>query len=119
MTKVNSMKRKSKRAGSPGVSRTRRSCRGRRSFRLDAGETTMSAVSTCPEAPQIPPVEAPVETLLEIVQRYGTPTYAYDLDRLRSQVAKLRANLPAAVGILYSLKANASLGLCGFIAGCG
>src|SRR5262245_61016337 len=79
----------------------------------------MSAVPACSEAPQNPPVEAPVETLLEIVQRYGTPTYAYDLDRLRSQVAKLRANLPAAVEILFSLKANASLGLCGFIAGCG
>src|SRR5262249_2422064 len=46
-------------------------------------------------------------------------TYAYDLDRVRSQVAKLRANLPPAVEIIYSLKANASLGLCGFIAGCG
>jgi diaminopimelate decarboxylase len=57
--------------------------------------------------------------LLEIVRRYGTPTYAYDLIHLRSQVAKLRANLPPAIDILYSLKANASLGLCGFIAGCG
>src|SRR5262245_25080340 len=79
----------------------------------------MSAASTCAETPPASLVEAPVETLLEIVQHYGTPTYAYDLDRLRSQVAKLRANLPPAVDIIYSLKANASLGLCGFIAGCG
>jgi diaminopimelate decarboxylase len=79
----------------------------------------MSAASNCAEAPRASPAEAPVETLLEIARRYGTPTYAYDLDRLRSQVAKLRANLPHAVDILYSLKSNASLGLCGFIAGCG
>ncbi|HMF12287.1 MAG TPA: hypothetical protein VKE94_08270 [Gemmataceae bacterium] len=65
------------------------------------------------------PVAPPVETLRQIVQRYGTPTYAYDLDRVRAQVAKLRANLPSVVEILYSLKANASLGLCGFIAGRG
>jgi diaminopimelate decarboxylase len=60
-----------------------------------------------------------VQTLLEIARRYGTPTYAYDLGRIRSQVAKLRTNLPPAVDFLYSLKANASLGLSGFIAGCG
>jgi diaminopimelate decarboxylase len=80
---------------------------------------TMSAASSCAETPPTSPVEAPVEALLEIAHRYGTPAYAYDLDRLRSQVAKLGASLPPAVEILYSLKANASLGLCGFIAGCG
>src|SRR5437868_7043203 len=64
-------------------------------------------------------VQAPVQTLLEVARRFGTPTYAYDLVRLRSQVAKLRAILPPAVDLLYSLKANASLGLCGFLAGCG
>jgi diaminopimelate decarboxylase len=56
---------------------------------------------------------------LAIVRRFGTPTYAYDLDRLGSQVTRLRANLPQEIEIIYSLKANASLGLCGFIAGCG
>jgi diaminopimelate decarboxylase len=60
-----------------------------------------------------------VEILREVVRRYGTPTYAYDVSRLRSQVTKLRAHLPAAVQILYSLKANASLGLGGVLAGCG
>src|ERR1700733_14102129 len=64
-------------------------------------------------------VEAPVEVLREIVRRYGTPTYAYDISRLRAQVAKLRAHFPPAVEILYSLKANASLGLCGVLAECG
>src|SRR5579871_461791 len=64
-------------------------------------------------------VGAPVATLREVVRRYGTPTYAYDLGRLRAQVAKLRAHLPPAVEVLYSLKANASLGLCGFLADAG
>jgi diaminopimelate decarboxylase len=64
-------------------------------------------------------VEAPVDVLREIVRRYGTPTYAYDIGRMRIQVAKLRAHFPAAVEILYSLKANASLGLCGVLAECG
>lgn len=54
---------------------------------------------------------APVETLLEIVRRYGTPTYAYDLDRLRTQVNRLRGLMPNETEILYSLKANASLGI--------
>ncbi len=62
------------------------------------------------------PVEAPVETLREVVRRYGTPAYAYDVERIAAQVAKLRAHLPPAVEVLYSLKANASLGLCGVLA---
>jgi diaminopimelate decarboxylase len=60
-----------------------------------------------------------VATLREVARRYGTPTYAYDLGRIRSQAARLRAHLPPAVDVLYSLKANASLGLCGFLAGLG
>jgi diaminopimelate decarboxylase len=58
----------------------------------------------------------PVEVLREIVRRHGTPTYAYDLSRIRAQAARLKAALPATVEVLYSLKANASLGLCGFLA---
>src|SRR4051794_35213060 len=54
--------------------------------------------------------------LREIVRRYGTPTYAYDVGRVRSQAARLRDALPPAVEILYSLKANASLGLCSVLA---
>ncbi len=57
--------------------------------------------------------------LLEIVRRYGTPTYAFDMRRLREQVAKLRKHLPPAVEILYSLKANASLGICDVLSSCG
>jgi diaminopimelate decarboxylase len=62
------------------------------------------------------PLEVPVQALLEVVRRHGTPTYAYDLERLRAQMAKLRSHLPAGVDVLYSLKANASLGLCGLFA---
>src|SRR5438477_6198231 len=63
--------------------------------------------------------DAPVATLGDIARRYGTPTYAYDLRRVRAQVAKLRAHLPPAIDILYSLKANASLGLCAAVADTG
>lgn len=58
----------------------------------------------------------PVATLLEIARRHGTPAYAYDLSRLRTQADKLRTHLPDAVEIFYSLKANASLGLCDVLA---
>src|SRR5437773_8139284 len=66
-----------------------------------------------------PSEPATVDILREIARRYGTPTFAYDIGRIRAQVAKLRAHLPAEVEILYSLKANASLGLCGVLAECG
>jgi diaminopimelate decarboxylase len=69
-----------------------------------------------PAGPPDLPIDAPVQTLLEVVRRFGTPTYAYDLGRVRTQIPRLRAALPPAVEILYSLKANASLGLCGFLA---
>ena len=65
------------------------------------------------------PVNVPVDVLGEVVRRYGTPTYAYDIGRIRAQVVKLRTHLPPEVEVLYSLKANASLGLCGVLAECG
>jgi diaminopimelate decarboxylase len=64
-------------------------------------------------------VEAPVEVLREVVRQHGTPTYAYDLGRIRAQVARLRDHLPPAVEVYYSFKANPALGLCGFLAACG
>src|SRR5947209_8770053 len=64
-------------------------------------------------------VEAPVDILRQIVREYGTPTYAYDLRSLHAQVDRLRTHLPSSVDILYSLKANPSLGLCGVLAACG
>jgi diaminopimelate decarboxylase len=60
-----------------------------------------------------------MQALREIARRHGTPTYAYDVSRLRTQAARLRDNLPAAVEILYSLKANASLGVSSVLASCG
>src|SRR6184192_3982355 len=66
-----------------------------------------------------PPLEAPAQTLLAAAQRYGTPLYAYDLGRIRGQITKLKDHLPPAVGLLYSLKANASLGLCSVLAEAG
>lgn len=63
--------------------------------------------------------EPTLQTLREIVRRYGTPTYAFDMGRLRAQAKKLTAQLPEGVEILYSLKANASLGVCDVLAGCG
>jgi diaminopimelate decarboxylase len=60
--------------------------------------------------------EIPVEALREVVRQHGTPTYAYDLSRIRAQIANLREHLPGEVRIFYSLKANASLGLAGFLA---
>ena len=65
------------------------------------------------------PIPAPADTLREVVSRHGTPTYAYDLAEIRSRIAQLKAALPPAVDIFYSLKANPSLGLCGFIAAAG
>ena len=58
-------------------------------------------------------------SLYEIARRYGTPTYAFDIPRLRAQVDKLRATLPPEIEILYSLKANASLGICDVFNQCG
>jgi len=66
-----------------------------------------------------PPDEATLLALREIARRHGTPTYAFNVPRLRAQVEKLRSHLPADVDILYSLKANASLGICDVFSECG
>jgi diaminopimelate decarboxylase len=42
----------------------------------------------------------------ELADRYGTPLYVYDLDRVAAAYADLRNSLPPGVTILYSLKAN-------------
>src|SRR5262245_40717962 len=65
------------------------------------------------------PTAMPFQVLLDIVRRYGTPTYAYDVASIQALVAKLRSHLPPAVDVFYSLKANGSLGLCGILAGAG
>ncbi len=58
-------------------------------------------------------------TLGEVARRCGTPVYAFDVRRMRAQAAKLRAAFPDSIEILYSLKANASLGICDVLADCG
>ena len=67
----------------------------------------MNDLSNQPDLP-----DQMVETLLEISRQYGTPSYAFDIRRMRLQAEKLRTHLPADVEVLYSLKANASLGIC-------
>jgi diaminopimelate decarboxylase len=42
----------------------------------------------------------------ELVERYGSPLYVYDLDRLRAAREGLRAVLPPEFTVFYSLKAN-------------
>lgn len=46
---------------------------------------------------------------------YGDPLYIYDAEVVERQHEKLRAALPGAVDIIYSMKANPSLGLVGFL----
>ena len=59
------------------------------------------------------------EALLEIARQIGTPTYAFDIRSMRQQAELLRSHLPPAVQILYSLKSNASLGVCDVLRDCG
>ena len=65
------------------------------------------------------PDEETIQTLRKIVRRHGTPTYAFDVKRLRSQAERLQTELPDSVEVFYSLKANASLGICDVFAECG
>jgi diaminopimelate decarboxylase len=66
-----------------------------------------------------PLAEVTIQTLHTIAQRYGTPTYAYDIGWMRNRVAELRIEIPRSVDLLYSLKANPSLGLCDLMASWG
>ncbi|WP_129311717.1 type III PLP-dependent enzyme [Streptomyces sp. L2] len=47
----------------------------------------------------------------ELVARYGSPLYVYDLDRVARARAGLRASLPEGFTLYYSLKANPHPGL--------
>lgn len=76
-------------------------------------------IASVPITNRTTPNERARAALCEIAQRFGTPTYAFDVQRLRAQVDKLRNTLPPTVEILYSLKANASLGICDVFADCG
>jgi diaminopimelate decarboxylase len=63
------------------------------------------------------PPAGTADALRAVAARFGTPAYAYDLAALRSRVRALCAALPAGVEVLYSVKANPSLGLCEVLAG--
>ncbi len=60
--------------------------------------------------------ESKREVLRSIAERYGTPVYAYDFEIVAGQVRRLAKLLPAEVDLLYSLKANPSLGVCQVLA---
>ena len=66
---------------------------------------------------ELPPATS--EILVEIAARFGTPSYAFDIRCIRQQVDKLRLHLPDQVELLYSFKANASLGICDVLEDCG
>ncbi|MDF2986921.1 MAG: diaminopimelate decarboxylase [Eubacterium sp.] len=51
-------------------------------------------------------------SLYEITQKYGTPLYVYDGDKIVSQYKKLKSCLPDEIEIFYSMKANPLLGIC-------
>jgi diaminopimelate decarboxylase len=70
----------------------------------------------------LPEPDPPVDRLAEIARQHTTPAYVYDLQKIRTQAARLKQFLPQVPGSLelyYSLKANASLGLCDVLADCG
>lgn len=48
----------------------------------------------------------------DLAQKYGTPLYAYDGDKIVSQYQKLKSNLPENIDIFYSMKTNPLLGVC-------
>lgn len=50
--------------------------------------------------------------LQELAQKYGTPLYAYDGDKIISQYQKLKSCLPKEIDIFYSMKTNPLLGIC-------
>lgn len=45
-------------------------------------------------------------SLMELLSRYGSPLYVYDLERVQAALSDLRAALPDRITIYYSLKAN-------------
>lgn len=50
--------------------------------------------------------------LKDIANKYGTPVYAYDTEKIISQYELLKNSLPKELGIFYSMKANPLMGIC-------
>ncbi len=55
----------------------------------------------------------------ELVARFGSPCYVYDLAVIRRQAAGLRSILPPAVDLAYAVKANPALAIVAFLGGLG
>lgn len=52
------------------------------------------------------------EDILTAAEKFGTPLYLYDGDKIRHTYRALRAIIPRQMDIFYSMKANPLLGLC-------
>ncbi|MGQ4403483.1 type III PLP-dependent enzyme [Streptomyces hayashii] len=50
-----------------------------------------------------------------IAEEFGTPLFVYDAQILANTYEKLSAVLPVGVDVLYSLKANPNISVCGFL----
>jgi diaminopimelate decarboxylase len=55
----------------------------------------------------------------ELVERFGSPLYVYDGERLRQRYLSLRRSLPDEADVFYAVKANPSLGLLALVRGLG
>lgn len=64
-------------------------------------------------------VTASAAVLAAVADRWGTPTYVYELAELRQAVAELRAALPQPSRIYYSVKANPHPDVCRVLAAAG
>ncbi len=55
----------------------------------------------------------------ELAERFGTPSFVYDLDVVTAQVAALRAALPPVFDLAYAVKANPNLAVLRHLGGLG
>lgn len=58
-------------------------------------------------------------TATALVEQFGSPLYAYAQSALQERVQAVRAALPAAIEVLYSIKANPALAICAQLATAG
>jgi diaminopimelate decarboxylase len=56
-----------------------------------------------------------LQNILDLVTKYATPLYVYDLDTIKTQYDCLRLSIPKQVKIFYALKANSNPSICAFI----
>ncbi len=58
-------------------------------------------------------------TISHLAEEFGTPMYLYHAESIVQRIERTRAALGREVEVLYSIKANSSLGVCRLIAGTG